>query len=82
MVAKKVVKTGAKCTCNVGAGFLALVLFAVGLWVLVNGFVAQWNNAAVYWQVMLWYLGGFVLLALAKMSKWKACADCSVHSMA
>ena len=86
MVAKKIVKSGAKCTCNWGTGVLALILFAVGFWVLVNGFVTQWiskttQSGTSYWQIMLWYLGGFVLLALAKMSKWSAYSGCSVHSM-
>ena len=80
MVAKRTaVKSGAKCKCNFGMGLVALILFAIGFWIVVNGYVTQWNNLASYWQVMLWYLVGFVVLVFGKMAKWKSHAGCTVH---
>lgn len=74
-------KSGAKCSCNVGVGIVSLILFAVGLWIIVNGFITQWNSpdTSNWWTVMLWYLVGFVVLVLGKMAKWKAHGGCQVH---
>lgn len=83
MVARKksslVIKAGNKCSCNVVGTLLALILFAVGFWVLINGIWIQWNTSTEYWIVMLWYLVGFLILMVAKIAKFRSCVGCSIH---
>ena len=81
MVARRLmaVKSSSKCSCNVGSGLFAVVLFAVGFWVVINGIWTQWNTATEFWIVMLWYIIGFLLLMVGKMAKHGACVNCAVH---
>ncbi len=54
---------------------LAAVFLAGGLWMIVGGALMQYSRFP-WTQVFLWYLGGFVLWAIAKRCKMKACAMC------
>ena len=67
-----------KCKCNFGLGLIALILFAVGIYFLVSGFASQTSGAS-WWNVMLLYLIGLVLLGLGKGAKWSCCSECKVH---
>jgi hypothetical protein len=72
-------KTSAKCTCNPGWLILALIFFAVGLYVLVSGFVGQLNNTWTPTYSIAGYFVGFAILAVGKMLKWKSHGVCPVH---
>ena len=82
-MAKQTVKpTPAKCRCNPGFGILAVILFAVGLWALAAGFLAQFKSAdptAVNVTILGWYFAGFLLLGVGKIAKWKGCGSCGTH---
>ena len=89
MAKARVVARGAKCTCNYGLVFVALVLFSLALYGLVNAFAlhlldvnltAQDQAAKSGFAVLLmWYFAGFLLLMVGKMVKWKAHGNCPVH---
>ena len=77
--------TGGKCECNLVWMVVAWILGAIGLWALVGGFALQFGS--VYptgfdTSVLGWYFVGLVLVGLAKITKWKACGNCSMHSHA
>ncbi len=73
-----------KCNCNSGFILLAMVLFAVGVYFLVLGFMSQTTSGAGWnmwdWNAMLLYLIGFVVFGLGKWTKWSGCSDCKVHT--
>lgn len=69
-----------KHNCNFGLGLLAIVLFAIGLYFLVWGFLTQTTSGITWdWNVLLYYLIGFAVMALGKWAKWSSCKDCKVH---
>jgi hypothetical protein len=71
-MAKKKNTCGASCF---GVGLLSGALAAVSLWMLVAGF--QMQGAGAPWlNVCLWYLGGFIVMGLAKKSKRGMCGAC------
>jgi len=78
-----VVKKVTKCQCNPAAGLFGLILLAVGFYFIVMGFLMQISNASIQffwnWWAMLYYLIGFLLLALGKFSKHRACSHCEMH---
>ncbi len=57
-------------------GLIAVILAALGLWMLMSGIMKQWSMAP-WTTASLWYLGGFILWCLAKCSKLKACDKCA-----
>jgi hypothetical protein len=67
-----------KCNCNVGFIVLAVILGTLGIYSLATGFISHFNYRAAG-VVLLWYFVGVVLMALAKMSKYKAYCGCSAH---
>ena len=79
-------KKGDKCRCNLGLGLISIIFYAVGVFSLFWGIMSQipiapgkWN---VYgWWALLYYLIAFILFAVGKVAKWKACDDCTVHAM-
>ena len=56
-------------------GLIAAVLAAGGLWMLVGGVMMQWSGLP-WTNVLLWYVGGFLLWCIAKCAKMKACPMC------
>ena len=68
-----------KCTCNLGYMVVAWILFAIGLYLLVGGFAAQFQSTAITAEALVWYFVGIVVLGLGKMSKWKSHGMCPVH---
>ncbi len=80
---KESMSSGGRCTCGPG-NFLwmiaAVVLFAIGLWLVVGGLFAQWNQKADWLMVMVWYAVGFLILGFGKMCKWKS-MNCPAHCM-
>ncbi|HLC67387.1 MAG TPA: hypothetical protein VJI12_00735 [archaeon] len=73
-----------KCTCNLAFMVVTWIIGAVGLWALVGGFATQFTSAAptsVSYNVLGWYFAGLLLVGLAKMAKWKAHGNCTVHKM-
>ena len=70
----------ARCTCNPGFMILAVILFTLGIYSIAAGFIAQFNYAAAG-PVLVWYLIGVVLIAIAKMAKWKSFTSCPAHTM-
>jgi hypothetical protein len=80
---KKVVSKGHTCNCgpgNVAWMLLAVIVLAVGFWVLIQGLQLQWGGA--YWlTAMIWYAVGFLVLWLGKMAKWKCMNSCGSHKM-
>ena len=76
--------SGGKCTCNLGLMVVAWVLFALGIWALVGGFVTQFTSAnptAVNISILGWYFFGVLLVGIGKMAKWKSHGMCPVHKM-
>lgn len=64
-------------------GLVAAALMAAGLVVIVSGFMMQWASSMTITQtlmskIFLYYLGGFVLVAVGKMMKMKCCNFCSM----
>ena len=78
-MAKEIAKD--KCGCSPWMSIVALVLGVVGLYTIILGVKTQWASALVYnnWTVMLYYLVGVLLIALAKMSKHCAHCKCEMH---
>ena len=62
---------------------ISVVLFAVGAYFLVSGFVSQTTNGASWssfdLNAMLFYLIGFLVFAFGKMAKWGSSANCKLH---
>lgn len=79
------VKVKAKvCCCNGGQICLSTILYVIGLYFLVWGFVVQiaeeiswsaWN-----WSALLYYLIGLAAIALGKWAKYNGCKMCEVRS--
>jgi len=79
--AKKVVQTGATCTCGPGQlGYLILAIIsgAFGLTFLIGTIVSQVRGAS-FWGAFWNYLVATVLIALAHGFKYKSCRGCGVH---
>ena len=62
---------------------ISVVLFAVGAYFLVWGFISQ-TIAGISWSsfdlnAMLFYLLGFLIFAFGKMAKWGSSANCKLH---
>jgi hypothetical protein len=57
-------------------GLVAAAFAAGGLWMVVAAIINQWNRLAPTSNIFLWYFGGFVLFAIAKMMKMKCCNFC------
>jgi len=76
-------ETKDKCNCKPGMGIVALILAVVGLYTIMLGIKMQFASALVYnnWMVMVYYLVGILIIALAKMSKHKAYCNCEMHRM-
>ena len=77
--AKKV--SGMVCTCgpgNIAYGVIAAVIMAIGVYFVVTGFVLQFNNAAIYWAILLWYAAGLLVMWTGKRFKCKM-YGCQVH---
>jgi len=76
-------KTDAKCMCNPWMGIVALILGVAGLYSIILGIKIQFIVPAIFtnWYAMLAYLVGFILMALAKMSKWKAFGCCNKRAV-
>ena len=72
-----------KCKCNWAWWIISLILMTIGLWVLVTGFVMQFNSTAalatVAQAVMPWYFAGILIFGLGKMAKWKCFGACMMH---
>ncbi len=62
---------------------LSVILFAVGAYFLVSGFVSQTANSAGWssfdWNALMFYLIGFLVFAFGKMAKWGSTANCKMH---
>lgn len=69
-----------KCSCNLGYLIVGIVLAALGLWMLASAFIGQLQGMMAQ-AVLPWWLGGVVLVMLAKMAKWKSCGMCMAHKM-
>lgn len=80
-MAKNIQRMSERCECNVGAGLFGLILMAAGFYFFVTGFLTQVSGATLFWNwwALLYYLIGFLLLALGKISKHKGCSGCTVH---
>lgn len=80
-----VIKRVEKCECNWGAGLLGMILMTAGFYFLVTGFLTQLGGATLVfswnWWALLYYLVGFLLFGMGKMSKHRACSGCEMHSM-
>lgn len=72
-----------KCNCKPGMGIVALILAVAGFYSIILGIKTQWASSVVYnnWSAMLYYLIGIVVLAFAKISKWKAFNCCDAHKV-
>lgn len=72
-----------QCNCNWIMALLSVVLFAVGAYFLVWGFVSQ-TTSGVSWSsfdmnALLFYLLGFLVFAFGKMARWGSSANCKMH---
>ena len=61
----------------------SVVLFAVGAYFLVWGFVSQ-TTSVISWSsfdlnALLFYLIGVLILVFGKMAKWGSSANCKLH---
>ncbi len=78
---------GAKCNCNLGWGIVAAILFAIGAFIGIQGFVIQfqqlqggWDGNLIMWT-LAYYFVGFLFLGAGKIVKWKTHGMCPVHGM-
>ena len=79
----------AQCNLNYGYTLIALVLFTLALYGLVNGFALHLQDVqlvaagqaarAGFAMIALWYFAGFLLMLAGKRSKWKSHWNCPVH---
>ncbi len=72
-----------QCNCKWSMSLISVVLFAVGIYFLVWGFVSQ-TTSGVSWSsfdlnALLFYLIGFLVFAFGKMAKWGSSANCKLH---
>ncbi len=72
-----------QCNCKWSMSLISVVLFAVGAYFLVWGFVSQ-TTSGVSWSsfdlnALLFYLLGFLVFAFGKMAKWGSSANCKLH---
>ena len=81
-MAKRAKSSGPTCSCG-PSNFIwlivAAIIMAVGLYVLVMALQTQWNGAAPFVNVALWYALAFIIFAFGKMAKWKSMSGCSAH---
>ncbi len=57
-------------------GLVAAAFAAGGLWMIVAAVMKQMAGMMPTTNVFLWYFGGFILFAIAKMMKMKCCNFC------
>ena len=72
-----------QCSCNWIMALTSVVLFAVGAYFLVWGFVSQ-TTSVISWSsfdlnALLFYLIGVLILVFGKMAKWGSSANCKLH---
>lgn len=69
------------CECRTGTGIFGLILLAVGIYALVAGFIYQFNNPRIAWNLVsaLYYLVGVSLMVVGKIMSRTAHASCKVH---
>lgn len=80
----KIVKSE-KCKCMPGAGLIAAILTAFGVYFLIWGFAIQISQG-ISWSVWNWkaladYFIAFVLIGIGKTLKHKAYYGCKIHHM-
>ena len=67
---------GNKCTCG-PANFLwliiAVIVMGIGAWFVVGGIKAQWDAAAQWQMILVWYSLGLLVWSIGKMFKRKSC---------
>ena len=71
--APKSAPKSAKYNYNPGWLVLGVILFAIGLYGVVGGFVAQ-NAGAGPSVVLPWYFVGVLFIVFGKLAKWKSCS--------
>ena len=74
---------GNKCECG-PANFLwliiAVIVMGIGIWFVIGGVNAQWNGAAEWQMILVWYSLGLLILSIGKMFKRKSCCmACGGH---
>ncbi|MBI2675568.1 MAG: hypothetical protein HYX24_03860 [Candidatus Aenigmarchaeota archaeon] len=71
------------CTCNGIQMLVGLVLMAIGLFLVVQGFVYHSNTPEFgkAWYAIGWYFLGLLLLVAGKFYKLQSHAKCPVHKM-
>lgn len=73
-----------KCSCSPVWMIISAIVMAVGIFLLVQGFVTQlqlqgsWDSSDLTWTVG-YYFVGVLLIGAGKILKWKACSCCSAH---
>ena len=80
---KEKTKAKEKCKCMPGFGIVTLVLSVVGIYSIILGIKTQFDSGLVYnnWMAMLYYALGILVMALAKITKYKAYGNCDLHKM-
>ena len=72
-----------QCNCNWFMALISVVLFAVGIYFLVWGFVSQTTSGISWnfldWNAVLFYLIGVLVLVFGKMAKWGSSVNCKLH---
>ncbi|MBI4894465.1 MAG: hypothetical protein HY833_01880 [Candidatus Aenigmarchaeota archaeon] len=75
---------GEKCSCNPVWMIVSAIVMAVGLFLVVQGFVSQLQlqgsleSTGLSWTIG-YYFVGILLIGAGKVMKLKACACCSAH---
>lgn len=82
-MAKKVKKvinaTSNKCTCNFAYLLLAMLLLALGLFLIVSGFRSQYEVGEASLKVIGWYFFGFLSMTLGCYTKHRHLGCCPEH---
>ena len=73
----------AQCNCNWIMALISVILFAIGIYFIVWGFVSQ-TTSGISWSsldlnALLFYLIGVLILVFGKMAKWGSSANCKLH---
>jgi hypothetical protein len=74
-------KSKEKCGCMPWMGIVALVFSVVGIYSIILGIKFQFLMPQIFnnWYAMLCYLGGIILMAIAKIGQHHAYCKCEKH---
>lgn len=71
-------KKTSRCECTISQFFGYIILYAVGAWTFVEGFIRQIAEAGMS-SVVIWYIVAFFLIGAARLLKRQCHSSCKLH---